>query len=60
MIIRHIPGFLLAVIPDGVTVKVKGYGIAGIENTIPVKSETVFYEETENGKNQYIYENIKY
>ena len=42
MIERHIPGFLLAVIPDGITVQVKGYGIADTDNKIPVKSETVF------------------
>jgi len=42
MIERHIPGLSLAVILDGVTVKVKGYGLSNIENKIPVNPETIF------------------
>ena len=42
MIERHIPGLSLAVIVDGVPVKVKGYGLSNIENNITVNPETVF------------------
>ncbi|MGI8582920.1 MAG: serine hydrolase domain-containing protein [Chitinophagaceae bacterium] len=42
MIERHIPGLSLAVILDGVSVKVKGYGLSNIENKIPVNPETIF------------------
>ena len=42
MIERHIPGLSLAVILDGVTVKVKGYGLSNIENNITVNPETIF------------------
>lgn len=39
---RHIPGLSLAVILDGVIVKVKGYGLADIENRTPLNPETIF------------------
>ncbi|MEO6536992.1 MAG: serine hydrolase domain-containing protein [Ferruginibacter sp.] len=39
---RHIPGISLAVIIDGVTVKVKGYGLSNIENNTTVNPETIF------------------
>lgn len=42
MSIRHIPGLALAVIRDGVPVKVKGYGLANIELNVPVSPRTLF------------------
>ena len=42
MSIRHIPGLALAVIRDGVPVKVKGYGFANVELSVPVSPNTVF------------------
>ncbi len=42
LIERHIPGLALAVIRDGVPVKVKGYGLSDIENRIFVNPETIF------------------
>ena len=39
---RHIPGLSLAVIQDGVPVKVKGYGFSNLENNILVNPETMF------------------
>ncbi|MEO6583306.1 MAG: serine hydrolase domain-containing protein, partial [Ferruginibacter sp.] len=39
---RHIPGLALAVIRDGVPVKVKGYGFSNLENKISVNPETIF------------------
>jgi CubicO group peptidase (beta-lactamase class C family) len=39
---RHIPGLALAVIRNGVPVKVKGYGLANIELNVPVNPQTVF------------------
>lgn len=39
---RHIPGISLAVIYDGVPIKVKGYGLANIENNVRVSPETIF------------------
>ena len=42
MVERHIPGLSLAVILDGVTVKVKGYGLSNIENKTSVNPETIF------------------
>lgn len=42
MAFRHIPGLALAVIRDGVPVKVKGYGLANVELNVPVNPETVF------------------
>jgi CubicO group peptidase (beta-lactamase class C family) len=39
---RHIPGLALAVVRDGKPVKVKGYGLADIENDVPVTPESVF------------------
>ncbi len=42
MSVRHIPGLALAVIRDGVPVKVRGYGLANIELNVPVSAQTVF------------------
>lgn len=42
MAIRHIPGLALAVIRDGVPVKIKGYGFANLELNVPVTPQTVF------------------
>lgn len=42
MVGRHIPGLSLAVIRDGIPVKIKGFGYADIENKIPVNPETIF------------------
>lgn len=39
---RHIPGLSLAVIRDGIPVKIKGYGLADIENRTAVNPETIF------------------
>ena len=42
MSIRHIPGLALAVVRDGVPVKVKGYGVASVELNVPVSPQTIF------------------
>jgi CubicO group peptidase (beta-lactamase class C family) len=42
MAFRHIPGLALAVVKDGVPVKVKGYGIANLELNVPVTTRTLF------------------
>jgi len=39
---QKIPGVSLAVVKDGRTVIVKGYGLANIEHQVPVKPETIF------------------
>ena len=39
---RHIPGLALAVVRDGVPVKVRGYGLANVEHDVPVTPQTVF------------------
>ncbi len=39
---RRIPGLALAVVRDGITVYIKGYGVADIEQNTPVTPETVF------------------
>jgi D-alanyl-D-alanine carboxypeptidase len=39
---RHIPGLALAVVRDGRPVKVKGYGLADIENDVRVTPDSVF------------------
>lgn len=39
---RHIPGLALAVVRDGKPIKVKGYGLADIENNVRVTPESVF------------------
>jgi CubicO group peptidase (beta-lactamase class C family) len=39
---RRIPGLALAVVRDGIPVLVKGYGVADVENGVPVTPETVF------------------
>lgn len=39
---RRIPGLALAVVRDGVPVLVKGYGVADVENGVPVTPETIF------------------
>ena len=55
LIERHIPGLSLAVIQDGVPVKVKGYGFSNIENKTPVNPETIF----QSGCSNYKRKNIK-
>jgi CubicO group peptidase (beta-lactamase class C family) len=42
MNVRHIPGLALGVIKDGVPVKVKGYGLANVEHSVPVNPQTIF------------------
>jgi len=37
-----LPGVAVAVIQNGKTLKVKGYGYANMEHKVPVKPETVF------------------
>lgn len=39
---RGIPGLAIAVVRDGATLFIKGYGIADVENDVPVTPETVF------------------
>lgn len=39
---RGIPGLALAVVQDGVVVKNRGYGLAQVENQVPVTPETRF------------------
>lgn len=39
---RRIPGLALAVVKDGVVVKSRGYGLAQVENNVPVTPETRF------------------
>lgn len=39
---QNIPGAAVAVIKNGKTVKVKGYGIASLEFDVPVSTDTVF------------------
>jgi CubicO group peptidase (beta-lactamase class C family) len=39
---QQIPGLSLAVIKDGQIVLARGYGLANVENQVPVKPETVF------------------
>lgn len=39
---RQIPGLALAIIKDGKVIKQKGYGIADVEQNIPVTPDTVF------------------
>jgi CubicO group peptidase (beta-lactamase class C family) len=39
---QKIPGVSLAVIKDGKPIIVKGYGLANVEHSVPVKPETVF------------------
>lgn len=39
---RHIPGLALAVVQDGVPVRVKGYGLANVELNVPVSPQTIF------------------
>ena len=39
---QNIPGLALAVVKEGTTIKVKGYGLANVELKAPVTPETVF------------------
>jgi CubicO group peptidase (beta-lactamase class C family) len=39
---RHIPAASIAVIKDGVVVKVAGYGLADMENNIAARPDTVY------------------
>jgi CubicO group peptidase (beta-lactamase class C family) len=39
---RHIPGAALAVVRNGKVVKIKGYGLASVEFSAPVTTDTVF------------------
>lgn len=39
---RRIPGLALAVVRDGETVLVRGYGVADLQSGVPVTGETVF------------------
>jgi CubicO group peptidase (beta-lactamase class C family) len=39
---RRIPGLALAVVKDGVVVKNRGYGLAQVENNVPVTPQTRF------------------
>jgi D-alanyl-D-alanine carboxypeptidase len=39
---RHIPGVALAVARNGKIVKARGYGLANVENDVPVTEDTVF------------------
>ncbi|MEP6788074.1 MAG: serine hydrolase domain-containing protein [Acidobacteriota bacterium] len=39
---HHVPGIALAVIKNGRTVKIKGYGVASLEFNVPVTTQTAF------------------
>ena len=39
---QHVPGLALEVVQNGKVVKAKGYGLADVERTVPVTTETVF------------------
>ncbi len=39
---QHVPGAAIAVVKDGAVTKVEGYGLADVENRIPVRPDTVF------------------
>ncbi|MEO5860371.1 MAG: serine hydrolase domain-containing protein [Pyrinomonadaceae bacterium] len=39
---RHIPGAAIAVVQNGKVVRMKGYGVATLEFSVPVTTETVF------------------
>ncbi len=39
---RHAPGVAVAVVKNGKVVKLKGYGVASVEFSVPVTTETVF------------------
>ena len=39
---QHVPAAAIAVIKDGVPVKVEGYGLADVENRVPAGAHTVF------------------
>lgn len=42
MEVRQIPGLALAIVRKGNIIKEKGYGLADIQNQVPVKTNTVF------------------
>jgi len=39
---KHIPGVAIAVVQNGKPIKVRGYGVANLENDTPVTADTVF------------------
>src|ERR1700733_2098365 len=39
---QRIPGLALLVARNGVTIRAEGYGLANVELSVPVKSETIF------------------
>ncbi|KPJ61550.1 MAG: hypothetical protein AMJ46_00035, partial [Latescibacteria bacterium DG_63] len=39
---RHVPGLAIAVLRGGSIVKAKGYGLANIEHSVPVRPNTIF------------------
>jgi D-alanyl-D-alanine carboxypeptidase len=39
---QHVPAVAIAVIKDGVPVRVEGYGLADVENRVPARADTVF------------------
>jgi len=39
---QHVPGAAIAVVQDGVLIKAEGYGLADVENRVPVRPDTVF------------------
>lgn len=39
---QKIPGLAVAVVRDGQVVKIQGYGLANVENAVPVKPDTMF------------------
>ena len=39
---QHVPGAAIAVVKDGALIKVQGYGLADVENRVPVRPDTVF------------------
>jgi CubicO group peptidase (beta-lactamase class C family) len=39
---RHIPGMALAVVQNGELIYAKGYGLADVENNVPITTESVF------------------
>src|SRR5262245_9098132 len=39
---QHIPGAVVAVLRDGRPIKMRGYGIANLEHSVPATAESVF------------------
>src|SRR5262245_8656585 len=42
MLQQHIPGAALAVLRDGRPIKLRGYGLANLEHSVPATAESVF------------------